>query len=68
MANKTKKDIILTACNLFNIHGYNSISMRDIANELGISVGNLTYYFKKKEDLIEEVVKYKHKKCVPSFI
>lgn len=61
MANKTKKDIILTARDLFNIHGYNSISMRDIANELGISVGNLTYYFKKKEDLIEEVVEYKHK-------
>lgn len=55
MANKTKKDIILTARNLFNIHGYNSISMRDIANELGISVGNLTYYFNKKEDLIEEI-------------
>lgn len=68
MANKTKKDIILKTRNLFNIHEYNSISMRDIANELGISVGNLTYYFNKKEDLIEEVVEYKHKKCVPSFI
>ncbi|CEQ08919.1 TetR family transcriptional regulator [[Clostridium] sordellii] len=61
MAKQTKEDIILTARDLFNKHGYNSISMRDIANELEISVGNLTYHFKKKEDLIEEVVNYKHR-------
>jgi len=36
--------------------GLENISMRDIADKLEISVGNLTYHFKKKEDLIEAVV------------
>lgn len=61
MAKQTKEDIILTARDLFNKYGYNSISMRDIAKSLDISVGNLTYHFKKKEDLIEDVVNYKHR-------
>lgn len=60
MAAQTKEDILITARDLFNRYGYSNISMRDIAKELDISVGNLTYYFKKKEDLIEEVVMYKH--------
>lgn len=53
---------MITARELFNEYGYKNISMRDIAKKLNISVGNLTYYFKKKEDLIEEVVMYKHRK------
>ena len=55
MAGQTKEDILITARELFNEYGYKNISMRDIAKKLNISVGNLTYYFKKKEDLIEEV-------------
>ena len=35
--------------------------MRNIADALHISVGNLTYYFKKKEDLIEAVVLRQHR-------
>lgn len=62
MARQTKEDILITARELFNEYGYKNISMRDIAKKLNISVGNLTYYFKKKEDLIEEVVMYKHRK------
>lgn len=62
MAGQTKEDILITARELFNGYGYKNISMRDIAKKLNISVGNLTYYFKKKEDLIEEVVMYKHRK------
>lgn len=62
MAGQTKEDILITARELFNEYGYKNISMRDIAKKLNISVGNLTYYFKKKEDLIEEVVMYKHRK------
>ena len=62
MAGQTKEDILITARELFNEYGYKNISMRDIAKKLNISVGNLTYYFKKKEDLIEEVVMYKNRK------
>lgn len=47
-----REQIISTACTLFNEYGYLAVSMRQIADTLGISVGNLTYYFKRKEDLI----------------
>lgn len=39
--------------------------MRAIADELGISVGNLTYYFKFKEDLVEEVATHAFKEHTP---
>lgn len=53
--------IIDKARELFNKQGYIGVSMRNIADELNISVGNLTYHFKRKEDLIEEVILHKHK-------
>lgn len=56
MAQNTKQDILTCARQLFEARGYNGVSMRDIAGELGISVGNLTYHFKKKEDLIEAIL------------
>lgn len=56
MAQSTKQDIITCARRLFEQHGYNGVSMRDIARELGISVGNLTYHFKKKENLLEAML------------
>lgn len=62
MPKQTKEDILIRARELFNKHGYNRVSMRNIADDLGISVGNLTYHFKKKEELMEEVVGYKHSK------
>lgn len=53
---KRREMILETARRLFAERGYNGVSMRDIAGELGFSVGNVTYYFKKKEDLIEACV------------
>lgn len=52
----TKQKILDTARTLFNKYGYNGVSLRDIASAVGISEGNLTYYFKKKENLIESLV------------
>lgn len=56
MRHDTRKEILDTAKSLFNEHGYNNISTRDIAGALGISKGNLTYYFKKKEEIIEAII------------
>lgn len=56
MAQSTKQDIMACARRLFEEHGYNGVSMREIARELGISVGNLTYHFKKKENLLEAMI------------
>ncbi|GAA0479165.1 hypothetical protein GCM10009096_21480 [Parasphingorhabdus litoris] len=36
--------------------GYTGISLRQIATKLGISVGNLQYYFPTKDDLVESVI------------
>src|SRR5665648_685103 len=57
-ANKvdTKQEILSMARSLFTEHGYNGVSMRDIAAALTMSVGNLTYHFKKKEELVEAIV------------
>lgn len=60
MKKDLKADILVTARELFNTRGYNEVSMRNIADALGISVGNLTYHFKRKEDLVEAVVLEQH--------
>ena len=36
--------------------GYAGVSLRKIATQLGISVGNLQYYFSTKDDLVEAVI------------
>ena len=56
MAQSTRQDILACARRLFEQQGYNGVSMRDMAKELGISVGNLTYHFKKKENLLEAIL------------
>lgn len=56
MKTDKKKEIIQTARRLFCDYGYNGVSMRDIATTLHISPGNLTYHFKRKEDIVEAVV------------
>lgn len=58
----TKHAIRDTARRLFSEQGYQNTSMRDIAEALNISVGNLTYHYKKKEALIEAILLEDHKK------
>lgn len=36
--------------------GYAAVSLRKIATTLGISIGNLQYYFATKDDLVEAVI------------
>lgn len=43
--NTTKERIRRTASRLFSERGYRAVTMRNIADELGISVGNLTYHY-----------------------
>lgn len=49
---KTKDKILETARILFNTHGISAISSKAIAEEMGISYGNLCYHFPKKDDII----------------
>lgn len=56
MVNNTKQEILKAAKKLFNEYGYNAVSLRDISGLMGISKGNLTYHFRKKEDIIESIL------------
>jgi AcrR family transcriptional regulator len=49
----TKRLIVDVAMRLFREQGYEQTTMRAIAREAGVSVGNAYYYFASKENLIE---------------
>ena len=51
----TKEKIIETSIKLFNEKGCLNTSTRHISDELGISVGNLYYHFKNKEEILIEI-------------
>ncbi len=51
--NTTKKKILFKSLQLFNNLGISNVSLRTISEEVGISVGNLQYHFKKREDIVE---------------
>lgn len=56
----TPEDILKATRLLMTKSGYDKVSLRDIAAELGISQGNLTYYYKTKAELIEAAIMDKH--------
>jgi len=47
--------ILDKAKQLFNEKGYKKVSLRDIAEAAGTTIGNLTYHFPKKEDLVSTI-------------
>src|SRR5258706_14182262 len=49
----TRSTIIDAALALFRERGYDATTMRAIATEAGVSVGNAYYYFESKEQLIQ---------------
>jgi AcrR family transcriptional regulator len=52
-AARTRSAIIDAALRLFRERGYDATTMRAIASEAGVSVGNAYYYFESKEQLIQ---------------
>lgn len=51
----TKTRIIEKSIELFNRFGFVNVRLQHIADEVGISVGNLAYHFKNKDVIIEEI-------------
>ncbi|MFN4144690.1 MAG: TetR/AcrR family transcriptional regulator [Runella sp.] len=51
----TKQRILEASVRLFNENGIDSVRLQQIAEEVGISVGNLAYHYKNKEAIIESV-------------
>lgn len=52
MMDNIKEKIANTSRELFNTYGYPKVTMRQIADACEISVGNLTYHYPRKEDLL----------------
>ncbi|MER7818175.1 TetR family transcriptional regulator [Streptomyces sp. NPDC096153] len=50
---QTRTLILETALRLFQERGYDKTTMRAIAQEAGVSVGNAYYYFSSKEHLVQ---------------
>lgn len=56
MASEARANICAAAVRLFNEHGYGSVSLRQIAAEAGTTIGNLTYHFARKDDLLQTIL------------
>jgi AcrR family transcriptional regulator len=50
---RTRAQILSTALRLFRDQGFETTSMRAIAEEAGVSVGNAYHYFESKEHLVQ---------------
>ena len=55
-ASDKKEKLIESAGKLFHQVGFNQTSIADIAEDSGVPLGNVHYYFKTKADLISEVL------------
>lgn len=53
---QTRERILQVALELFNEKGFANVTMREIASNAGIAVGNVTYYFHQKTDMIPDLI------------
>ena len=70
MAITTREKIVQSGKQLFNQQGFGATTLYQIAQDLGISRGNLTYYFRDKEALLTELskeMKVKYKEEMTAF-
>ena len=49
---KKREAILHAAAQLFNQHGIKGATLSDVAGRVGLSTNSITYYYKKKEDLV----------------
>lgn len=52
---RTKANIINSAKKLFYELGYNKSGIQDIADDADVKLGTITYYYKKKDDMIKDI-------------
>ncbi len=54
--NQRIRQILLAALEVLIRHGYHAFTMREVAAECNISVGNLNYYYRSKAGLLSDLI------------
>ena len=65
---KYRKELLWKSFDLFAQKGYASITMREIAKELGVSTGTLYHYFPNKEALFLQLVEEQAEQDISDFL
>ncbi len=60
-AQKTRERILAAAARLFYQHGYNATGVEKVIKEAGVNKGNFYYYFKSKEELGVETLRWQQR-------
>jgi len=63
----TKEKIIYESLNLFSKKGFDAVSVRDIANAVGIKASSLYNHFKNKQDIIDTIIE-KYSQYITKFL
>jgi AcrR family transcriptional regulator len=53
---KTREKIIYEALSLFSVHGYDAVTIREIASEVGIKESSIYNHFKNKQDILNKII------------
>jgi TetR/AcrR family transcriptional regulator, cholesterol catabolism regulator len=61
---RRRDEVVQTAARVFHEKGYESTSIQDIADAVGILKGSLYYYMDSKEDLLYEILKGVHEEAL----
>ncbi|MDX2272456.1 MAG: TetR/AcrR family transcriptional regulator [Cyanobacteriota bacterium] len=63
-----RQELLAKAFDLFAEKGYGSLSMRELAKGLGVSMGSLYHYFPSKKDLFWQLMEHEVLQDVKSFM
>lgn len=54
----TKWDLFTTAIDLFSKNGYGNVSIRELAQKVGVKSAAIYYHFKNKDDILSQIFKF----------